>query len=85
VLFYLMLALRAELRARGAFARTPEPNLARLLSLVALGTVADVVKLDHNNRILVHQGLARIRALDAPPGVLALFQAAGRDPRRASA
>jgi single-stranded-DNA-specific exonuclease len=85
VLFYLMLALRAELRARGAFARTPEPNLARLLPLVALGTVADVVKLDHNNRILVHQGLARIRALDAPPGVLALFQAAGRDPRRASA
>ncbi|WP_333840750.1 single-stranded-DNA-specific exonuclease RecJ [Pelomicrobium sp.] len=84
VLFYLMLALRAELRARGAFTWTPEPNLARLLPLVALGTVADVVKLDRNNRILVHQGLARIRALDAPPGVLALFQVAGRDPRRAS-
>lgn len=84
VMFYLMVALRAELRARGAFARRPEPHLGRLLDLVALGTVADVVKLDHNNRILVHQGLARIRAGEAQPGVLALFKASGRDPRRAS-
>ena len=83
VVFYVMLALRAELRRRGAFtAANPEPNLAELLDLVALGTVADVVKLDANNRILVAQGLARIRAGKASPGVAALLSVAGRDPRR---
>ena len=61
VMFYVMLALRAELRRRGAFGSQPGPNLASLLDLVALGTVADVVPLDRNNRILVAQGLARIR------------------------
>ncbi len=110
VMFYLMLALRAELRERGQFGgRKPpssptllpegeggfepadgrtnriEPNLADLLPLVALGTVADVVALDHNNRILVHQGLARMRADRMQTGVAALFQIAQRDPRRASA
>lgn len=81
VMFYLMLALRAELRQRGAFGQ--EPNLAELLPLVALGTVADVVKLDDNNRILVYQGLQRIRSGRMQPGLAALFNAAGRDPRRA--
>lgn len=84
VIFYVMLALRAELRRCGAFAARPEPNLADFLDLVALGTVADVVKLDHNNRILVQQGLKRIRAGRARPGVAALFECAGRDIRRAS-
>ncbi|HSS46066.1 MAG TPA: single-stranded-DNA-specific exonuclease RecJ [Burkholderiales bacterium] len=84
VMFYVMLALRAELRLRGAFAAKPEPNLSTLLDLVALGTVADVVKLDDNNRILVSQGLKRIRAGKACAGVQALFRAAGRDARRAS-
>jgi single-stranded-DNA-specific exonuclease len=83
VIFYVMLALRAELRGRGAFtAANPEPNLAELLDLVALGTVADVVKLDANNRILVAQGLARIRAGKASPGIAALLSVAGRDARR---
>jgi single-stranded-DNA-specific exonuclease len=83
VVFYVMLALRAELRRRGAFTTThPEPNLAELLDLVALGTVADVVKLDANNRILVAQGLARIRAGKASPGIAALLSVAGRDARR---
>jgi single-stranded-DNA-specific exonuclease len=83
VVFYVMLALRAELRARGTFsAANPEPNLAELLDLVALGTVADVVKLDGNNRILVAQGLARIRAGKASPGIAALLSVAGRDARR---
>jgi single-stranded-DNA-specific exonuclease len=85
VIFYVMLALRAELRARGAFAGKAEPNLGKLLDLVALGTVADVVKLDDNNRILVRQGLARIRAGRAGIGIQALFRVAGRDPRRAAA
>ena len=86
VMFYLMLALRAELRARGAFGnRREEPNLADLLPLVALGTVADVVPLDHNNRILVQQGLARIRAQRMQPGIAALFRVADCDPRRAAA
>ncbi|WP_034607402.1 single-stranded-DNA-specific exonuclease RecJ [Chitinimonas koreensis] len=85
VMFYTLLALRAELRSRDAFASRPEPNLADLLDLVALGTVADVVRLDGNNRILVEQGLRRMRAGRAQPGLLALFQAAGREPRRASA
>jgi single-stranded-DNA-specific exonuclease len=84
VMFYVALGVRAELRARGAFRDRPEPNLAELLDLVALGTVADVVRLDRNNRLLVSQGLARIRAGRMQPGVRALFAAAGRDPRRAS-
>ena len=83
VMFYVMLALRAELRKRGAYSAKPEPNLAHLLDLVALGTVADVVKLDANNRILVQQGLARIRAGKAQAGVVALLSVAARDYRRA--
>ncbi|MBE9609658.1 single-stranded-DNA-specific exonuclease RecJ [Chitinilyticum piscinae] len=83
VMFYVLLALRAVLRERGAFAGTAEPNLACLLDLVALGTVADVVKLDSNNRILVEQGLRRIRAGRAVPGLLSLFAVAGRNPARA--
>ena len=82
VMFYLMLALRAELRKRGALAR--EPNMASLLDLVALGTVADVVRLDDNNRILVQQGLQRVRAGKTCPGIAALMQVAGRDPAKAS-
>ncbi|HKW84625.1 MAG TPA: single-stranded-DNA-specific exonuclease RecJ, partial [Burkholderiaceae bacterium] len=95
VMFYVLLALRAELRARGAFdahptagtgdARPVQPRLDALLDLVALGTVADVVKLDANNRRLVAQGLRRIRAGQMHAGVAALFAAAGRDPKRASA
>ncbi|MGE5492715.1 MAG: single-stranded-DNA-specific exonuclease RecJ [Actinomycetota bacterium] len=85
VMFYVMLALRAELRERGWFADRPEPNLAGLLDLVALGTVADVVKLDRNNRILVSQGLKRMREGRLQPGLLALFKSAGREPNRASA
>jgi single-stranded-DNA-specific exonuclease len=84
VMFYVMLALRAELRKRGAFSVSPEPNLAALLDLVALGTVADVVKLDRNNRILVAQGLARIRQGKMQPGLRALFRVAGRESERAS-
>jgi single-stranded-DNA-specific exonuclease len=84
VMFYLMLALRAELRKRGTFSGKTEPNLAALLDLVALGTVADVVRLDDNNRILVDQGLRRIRAGRARAGVNALFRVAGRDPSRVS-
>ncbi|WP_153118062.1 single-stranded-DNA-specific exonuclease RecJ [Rhodocyclus tenuis] len=86
VIFYVMLALRAELRSRGAFADgRKEPNLAALLDLVALGTVADVVRLDRNNRILVSQGLQRIRAGRLTPGLRALFVAAGREPAKATA
>jgi single-stranded-DNA-specific exonuclease len=84
VMFYVMLALRAELRARGAFGERPEPNLAALTDLVALGTVADVVPLDANNRILVAQGLKRVRAGKAQAGVKALLRIAGRDPRQAT-
>ncbi|MBI1907586.1 MAG: single-stranded-DNA-specific exonuclease RecJ [Rhodocyclales bacterium] len=84
VMFYTMLALRAELRSRGAFAGRGEPNLAELLDLVALGTVADVVSLDHNNRVLVSQGLARMRAGRVQPGLRALFAVAGREPERAA-
>ncbi len=84
VMFYTMLALRAEMRERGAFEGKTEPNLADLLDLVALGTVADVVKLDHNNRILVSQGLQRMRADRMQPGIRALFAAAGRDAARAT-
>jgi len=78
VIFYVMTALRAELRRRGAFGTGSGPNLAELLDLVALGTVADVVRLDANNRILVTQGLARIRAGRASPGLAALLEVAGR-------
>lgn len=78
VMFYGLLCLRAELRERGAFAETAEPNLTELLDLVALGTVADLVKLDDNNRILVEQGLRRIRAGACSQGVLALLRVSGR-------
>jgi single-stranded-DNA-specific exonuclease len=84
VMFYVLLALRAELRASGAYADKPEPDLRTLLDLVALGTVADVVRLDANNRTLVAQGLARMRAGKASAGVNALFRAAGREPTRAT-
>lgn len=84
VMFYVLLALRAELRRRGMFATDAEPNLTELLDLVALGTVADLVRLDDNNRILVEQGLRRIRAGKCSPGILALFEVAGRDPAKAS-
>ncbi len=84
VMFYVMLALRAELRRRGAFKEGTGPNLAELLDLVALGTIADVVPLDRNNRALVSQGLKRMRAGKLQPGLQALFAVAGRDPRRAA-
>jgi single-stranded-DNA-specific exonuclease len=84
VMFYVLVSLRAELRSRGWFAQHEEPNLAELLDLVALGTVADVVRLDDNNRILVDQGLRRIRAGRARAGIEALFRVAGRDVSRAS-
>ncbi|HIF9093690.1 TPA: single-stranded-DNA-specific exonuclease RecJ [Photobacterium damselae] len=84
VAFYLMLALRAQLRATDWFTQQniPVPNLAELLDLVALGTVADVVALDGNNRILVHQGLQRIRAGRCRPGIQALIEVANRDPQK---
>jgi single-stranded-DNA-specific exonuclease len=87
VAFYVMLALRAALRARDWFGRRgiDEPNLARLLDLVALGTVADVVPLDRNNRLLVQQGLRRIRAGRCVPGLRALLEVGGRSPERAVA
>ena len=84
VIFYVLTALRAEMRRRGRFSDgLTEPNLADLLDLVALGTVADVVPLDHNNRILVSQGLKRMRAGKMRPGIRALFDAARRDWRKA--
>ncbi|MBB3179557.1 single-stranded-DNA-specific exonuclease RecJ [Variovorax sp. Sphag1AA] len=79
VMFYVLLALRSELRNRGVFDKTQQPKLDTLLPLVALGTVADVVRLDANNRRLVAQGLRRIRAGAMPAGVAALFKAAGRN------
>jgi single-stranded-DNA-specific exonuclease len=85
VMFYVLTATRARLRAEGAFAARAEPNLGQLLDLVALGTVADVVRLDQTNRVFVEQGLARLRAGRAQPGVAALFAVAARDPRRATA
>ncbi len=85
VMFYALLALRAEFRARGAYTLTAEPNLTELLDLVALGTVADLVKLDDNNRILVEQGLRRIRAGACSPGILALLRVSGRQPQTANA
>ena len=93
VMFYVLLALRAELRARGTFCElrlagsgtgTPQPKLDSLLILVALGTVADVVKLDANNRRLVAQGLKRLRAHAQPAGVASLFVAAGRQAKVAT-
>ncbi len=84
VMFYVLLALRAALRKRGVFTAETQPKLDALLPLVALGTVADVVKLDNNNRRLVAQGLKRIRAGAMPTGMLALFKAAGRDARVAT-
>jgi single-stranded-DNA-specific exonuclease len=84
VMFYVLLATRAELRARGAYDGAAQPRLDALLDLVALGTVADVVKLDANNRRLVAQGLKRIRSGRMQPGIAALFQAAGRDAGKAA-
>jgi single-stranded-DNA-specific exonuclease len=78
VMFYVLLALRAELRSRGVFSNETQPRLDALLPLVALGTVADVVKLDPNNRRLVAQGLRRIRAGALPCGLASLFEVAGR-------
>ncbi len=79
VMFYVLLGLRAELRTRGVFDNATQPKLDTLLPLVALGTVADVVPLDANNRRLVAQGLQRIRAGQMPAGVQALITAAGRE------
>lgn len=84
VIFYVMLALRAELRARGVFPANGGPRLDLLADLVALGTVADVVRLDANNRLMVTQGLNKMRSGVMQPGVRALFAVAGREPRRAS-
>lgn len=85
VMFYLLVALRAELRKRGKFTNDTQPKVENLLDLVALGTVADVAQLDRNNRVLVSNGLKRIRTGVSQPGIQALFQAATRDPRKASA
>jgi len=84
VIFYVMLALRARLRETGWFTEQgiDVPNLAELLDLVALGTVADVVPLEHNNRILVAQGLARIRRGQCCPGITALIRVAKRNPQQ---
>jgi single-stranded-DNA-specific exonuclease len=84
VMFYVLLALRSELRARGVFDQQSQPKLDALLPLVALGTVADVVKLDANNRRLVAQGLKRIRAGALPRGLASLFTAAARKPEMAT-
>jgi single-stranded-DNA-specific exonuclease len=84
VMFYVLLALRAELRTRAAFTEKPEPNLGNLLDIVALGTVADVVKLDENNRILVQQGLLRMRAGRACAGINALLKLAKKSPAQIS-
>jgi single-stranded-DNA-specific exonuclease len=83
VMFYVLTALRKHLREVDKLP-APEPNLGSLLDLVALGTVADVVPLDHNNRIFVEQGLRRIRQGEARPGILALLEVAGRDHREIS-
>jgi single-stranded-DNA-specific exonuclease len=85
VMFYVLLATRAELRVRGAFADSAQPRLDALLDLVALGTVADVVKLDNNNRRLVTHGLKRVRAGRMSAGVAALYAVAQREPLRAAA
>ena len=85
VMFYVLMALRAELRARGRFTQQTQPKLNALVDLVALGTVADVVKLDRNNRILVEQGLNLIRRGLTQPGLAALFEVAGRPLAQAKA
>ena len=85
VIFYLMLALRAELRARGVYPENGGPRLDALADLVALGTVADVVKLDPNNRLLVTRGLDRMRRGLMQPGIRALFAVSARNPQAASA
>jgi single-stranded-DNA-specific exonuclease len=86
VMFYLLSVVRRELRTRGWFNRSrPEPNLARFLDLVALGTVADLVPLDYNNRVLVQQGLERIRRGMTRPGLMALLRLGKRDYRFANA
>ena len=84
VMFYVLLALRSELRRRGAFPAQEQPRLDTLLPLVALGTVADVVRLDANNRRLVAQGLKRIRRGQQPAGMAALFAVSGRAVQTAS-
>ncbi|MFS1522655.1 single-stranded-DNA-specific exonuclease RecJ [Microbulbifer sp. 2304DJ12-6] len=86
VIFYLLSRLRSALQACGWFEQSgiAPPNMAEYLDLVALGTVADLVPLDHNNRILVHQGIARIRSGRCRPGIVALLEVAGRDQRRLS-
>lgn len=84
VMFYVLIALRAELKQRGTLT-AQAVHLGSLLDLVALGTVADLVKLDTNNRILVRQGLKRIRQGQACPGILAILKLAGRDPTQVSA
>ena len=84
VMFYVLLALRSELRKRGVFSATNQPKLDALLPLVALGTVADVVRLDANNRRLVAQGLKRIRAGAMPAGMRSLFTVCGRAPNIAT-
>ncbi|TEW55593.1 single-stranded-DNA-specific exonuclease RecJ [Psychromonas sp. RZ22] len=82
VAFYVMLALRSLMQEKGCFTQFPAPNLASFLDIVALGTVADVVKLDENNRTLVHQGIARIRAGFCRPGISALIQVAKRNQKQ---
>ncbi|MDO9437073.1 single-stranded-DNA-specific exonuclease RecJ [Hydrogenophaga sp.] len=84
VMFYVLLALRAELRERGVFTAATQPKIDTLLPLVAMGTVADVVKLDANNRRLVSQGLKRVRLGAMPPGMTALFNVAARKPAAAT-
>lgn len=83
VMFYVLLALRAHYKLTGRYEQQTAPNLATLLDYVALGTITDVVKLDHNNRILVAQGLKRMRAGKAALGIQALFEVAKRDIRKA--
>jgi single-stranded-DNA-specific exonuclease len=85
VIFYVLLALRSLLREQGWFKNRTEPNMADYLDLLALGTVADVVPLEHNNRVLVRQGLARIRAGRCRAGISALLELAGRSPHRVQA
>lgn len=85
VMFYVLLQLRARLRQRGRMTEATQPRLDVLVDLVALGTVADLVRLDRNNRILVHAGLERMRKGLAAPGIQALFRVAGRDARGARA
>ena len=84
VMFYLLVALRAELRTRGLYTTKTQPKIENLLDLVALGTVADVAQLDRNNRILVSNGLKRIRNNVSQAGIQALFKVAGREPQKAN-